>query len=113
MGGVDVTSAATVPAAQRSVATFGSRGDGVVAGLPVAAAVIDAVCGPAASDFDYLVEDGQRVVAGTDVARVTRADPAAAHRRAFSAQPAVPPLRRGDADQAMGRRPRRHGRRGP
>jgi nicotinate-nucleotide pyrophosphorylase (carboxylating) len=71
MGGVDVTSVATVPAAQRSVATFGSRGDGVVAGLCVAAAVVDAVCGSAASDFDYLVADGQRVVPGTDLARVT------------------------------------------
>ena len=71
MGGIDVTSEATVPARQRSVATFGSRDDGVVAGLPVAAAVIDAVCGPAASDFDYLVADGQHVVPGTDVARVT------------------------------------------
>ena len=71
MGGVDVTSVATVPATQRSVATFGTRDDGVVAGLPVAAAVIEAVCGPAASDFDYLVNDGQRVVPGTDIARVT------------------------------------------
>jgi nicotinate-nucleotide pyrophosphorylase (carboxylating) len=71
IGGVDVTSVATVPAAQRSVATFGTRRDGVVAGLPVAAAVIEAVCGPAASDVVYLVADGQRVVAGTSVARVT------------------------------------------
>jgi len=71
MGGEDVTSVATVPQAQRSVATFGSRGDGVIAGLAVAAAVVDAVCGDAASDFDYLVDDGQRVTPGTDVARVT------------------------------------------
>jgi nicotinate-nucleotide pyrophosphorylase (carboxylating) len=71
MGGIDVTSAATVPAAQRSVATFGSRGDGVVAGLCVAGAVIDTVCGDAASEFDYLVADGQRVVPGTALARVT------------------------------------------
>ncbi len=71
MGGEDVTSVATVPRAQRSVATFGSRGDGVIAGLAVAAAVVDAVCGDAASDFDYLVDDGQRVTPGTDVARVT------------------------------------------
>lgn len=71
MGGQDVTSVATVPAVQRSVATFGSRGDGVVAGLPIAAAVVDAVCGDAASNFDYLVEDGQRVTPGTDLARVT------------------------------------------
>jgi nicotinate-nucleotide pyrophosphorylase (carboxylating) len=71
MGGSDITSAATVPAGQRSVATFGSRADGVIAGLPVAAAVIDAVCGDSASDFDFLVADGQRVAPGTDIARVT------------------------------------------
>jgi nicotinate-nucleotide pyrophosphorylase (carboxylating) len=70
MGGSDVTSVATVPAGQRSVATFGARGDGVVAGLAAAAAVVDAVCGPAASEFDHLVADGQRVVPGTDLARV-------------------------------------------
>jgi nicotinate-nucleotide pyrophosphorylase (carboxylating) len=71
MGGQDVTSVATVPADQRSVATFGSRHAGVVAGLPVAAAVIEAVCGSEASEFDYLVEDGARVTPGTEVARVT------------------------------------------
>jgi nicotinate-nucleotide pyrophosphorylase (carboxylating) len=71
MGGIDVTSTATVPAAQRSVGTFGSRGDGVVAGLAVVAATIDAVCGDAASDVEYLVDDGDRVEPGQDVARVT------------------------------------------
>jgi nicotinate-nucleotide pyrophosphorylase (carboxylating) len=71
MGGVDVTSAATVPAEQRSVGTFATRGAGVVAGLAVAAAVIDAVCGEDASAFDYLADDGDRVVAGRDLARVT------------------------------------------
>ncbi|CAN5725333.1 carboxylating nicotinate-nucleotide diphosphorylase [soil metagenome] len=71
MGGVDVTSVATVPADQRSIATFGSRADGVVAGLPVAAAVIDAVCGDAASEFEYLVDDGARVGPGQTLARVT------------------------------------------
>lgn len=71
MGGIDVTSVATVPANQRSVGTFGSRGDGVVAGLPVAAAVVDAVCGDAASDFEYLVADGDRITPGVEVARVT------------------------------------------
>jgi nicotinate-nucleotide pyrophosphorylase (carboxylating) len=70
MGGVDVTSTATIPADQRSVATFGARGAGVVAGLAVAAAVIDAVCGDAASEVEYLVDDGDRVEAGTTVARV-------------------------------------------
>ncbi len=71
MGGVDVTSVATVPANQRSIATFGSRADGVVAGLPVAAAVIDAVCGDAASEVEYLVDDGARVSPGQTLARVT------------------------------------------
>jgi nicotinate-nucleotide pyrophosphorylase (carboxylating) len=71
MGGVDITSAATVPAGQRSVATFGSRGHGVVAGLAVAAATIDAVCGDAASDVEYLAEDGELVDPGQEIARVT------------------------------------------
>jgi nicotinate-nucleotide pyrophosphorylase (carboxylating) len=71
MGGVDVTSTATIPLAQRSVATFGARAAGVVAGLPIAAAVIEAVCGDAASKFVHLVSDGDRVDAGTEVAMVT------------------------------------------
>lgn len=71
LGGIDVTSAATVPAEQRSIATFGARADGVVAGLAVAAAAIEAVCGDAASEVEHLVDDGERVAAGTAVARVT------------------------------------------
>ena len=71
MGGLDVTSTATIPSDQRSVATFGARAAGVVAGLPIAAAVIEAVCGDAASKFVHLVSDGDRVDAGTEVARVT------------------------------------------
>lgn len=71
MGGIDVTSVACVPADQRSVATFGSRADGVVAGLAVVAAVIDAVCGDASSDVEYLTADGDRVHPDDDVARVT------------------------------------------
>ena len=69
-GGIDVTSTATVPADQRSIATFGARGAGTLAGLAVAAAVIETVCGAEASDFDYLVADGDRVESGSDVARV-------------------------------------------
>ena len=42
-GGVDVTSAATVPADQRSTLDLVARGTGVAAGVPVAAAVFDAV----------------------------------------------------------------------
>jgi nicotinate-nucleotide pyrophosphorylase (carboxylating) len=42
-GGVDVTSAATVPAEQRSTLDLVARGAGVAAGVPVAAAVFDVV----------------------------------------------------------------------
>jgi len=69
-GGIDVTSAATVPAGQRSVGVFAARRPGTLAGLAVAAAVIETVCGADASDFDYLANDGDRVDAGTEVARV-------------------------------------------
>ncbi len=71
MGGVDITSTATIPADQRSIATFGAREDGVVAGLPVVAAVIETVCGAEASELEYLVADASRVSAGVDVAKVT------------------------------------------
>ncbi len=71
MGGVDVTSTATIPADHRSTATFGSRGTGVVAGLGVVAAVIDIVCGDAASAFNAQVVDGSRVEPGTTLADVT------------------------------------------
>lgn len=69
--GVDVTSAATIPADQRCVVTFGAREPGVVAGLPVAAAVVEVVCGDTASGFEFLAADGDRVEAGQAVARVT------------------------------------------
>src|SRR4051794_30376753 len=69
-GGADITTMATVPAGQRSVGTFGARREGTIAGLAVAAAVVETVCGPEASDFEYLSEDGARVSAGTEVARV-------------------------------------------
>lgn len=65
-GGVDVTSAATVPADQRSVLDLVVRGTGVVAGGPVAAAVFDVV-----SEGDTLVTstvaDGTRVGPGAVV----------------------------------------------
>ena len=70
MGGVDVTSVATIDADQRSTATFGAREEGVIAGLCVVAAVIETVCGDQASDFHALVEDGTTVVPGTKVAEV-------------------------------------------
>ena len=69
-GGIDVTSTATVPLEQRSIATFGARRPGTVAGLAVAAAVVEAVCGPDGSDFDYLAEDGDDVGEPSEIARV-------------------------------------------
>ena len=71
MGGIDVTSTATIPADQRSTATFGARQPGVISGLPVAAAVIETVCGEAASNFQASVVDGTSVEAGTKIAEVT------------------------------------------
>ncbi len=62
-GGIDVTSTATVRADQRSSGVFVARGAGIVAGLPVAAAVIDTLCGIGGS-VDYEVGDGQRVEPG-------------------------------------------------
>jgi len=71
MGGIDVTATATIPADHRSTATFGARQQGVIAGLAVAAAVIDTVCGDEASDFRAVVADGTLVEPGTTVAEVT------------------------------------------
>ncbi|CAB4617207.1 unannotated protein [freshwater metagenome] len=69
-GGIDVTSVATVPAAQRSIATYGVRADGCIAGLTIAAAVVEMVCGPQASTFEFLCNDGDLVAVGTVLARV-------------------------------------------
>jgi nicotinate-nucleotide pyrophosphorylase (carboxylating) len=71
LGGTDVTSVATIPVDHRSSAAFVARAPGVVAGLAVAAAVIDTACGARADPFVYRVADGERVVAGTVVAEVT------------------------------------------
>jgi nicotinate-nucleotide pyrophosphorylase (carboxylating) len=68
-GGVDLTSAATVPADQTAVGDLVARSAGVVAGLPVAAAVFAAV------DPRVVVEpaarDGDRVRRGAVLATVT------------------------------------------
>ena len=62
-GGVDVTSAATVPAEQRSTMDLVTRGYGVVAGIPVAAAVFDSVSGGDA-EISIVAADGTRVAPG-------------------------------------------------
>jgi nicotinate-nucleotide pyrophosphorylase (carboxylating) len=66
-GGVDVTSVATVPEELVGTASFGARGSGVVAGIPVAMVVLDVV-----GEVEHLARsaDGTRVAAGTSVLEV-------------------------------------------
>jgi nicotinate-nucleotide pyrophosphorylase (carboxylating) len=69
--GTDVTTMATIPASQVSVSHLVARADGVVAGLPVAALVLDAVAarlGSGAVEVVLHVEDGARVVRGDHLA---------------------------------------------
>ncbi len=68
-GGIDVTTAATVPAAARGRADLVARAPGVVAGLPVAAAVFALTS--ADLDCAELAADGDRVAAGQPVLSVT------------------------------------------
>ena len=67
--GVDVTTMATVPVDQRGVLVLAARAAGVVAGLPVAAAVFDVVCGED-REIEILVVDGQRVDVGQPLLQV-------------------------------------------
>jgi nicotinate-nucleotide pyrophosphorylase (carboxylating) len=69
-GGIDVTSVATVPVEQRSVVSFGARASGCLAGIDIAAAVVEMVCGASASSFNRVKNDGDRVVPGDVLARV-------------------------------------------
>ncbi|MFI6981948.1 carboxylating nicotinate-nucleotide diphosphorylase [Embleya sp. NPDC050154] len=63
-GGVDVTSVATVPEHARGQAEFAARGSGVVAGIPVAEAVLELVCGADLVVARH-VRDGDAVTPGT------------------------------------------------
>ncbi|HVF19826.1 MAG TPA: carboxylating nicotinate-nucleotide diphosphorylase [Mycobacteriales bacterium] len=73
LGGADVTSVATIPADQRGIADIAARAQGVVAGLPVAAAVF-AVAGDVMAG-DVVVElrakDGDAVAPGDVVLTAT------------------------------------------
>ncbi len=68
--GVDVTSAATIPAARHGTADMVARAAGVVAGLPVAAAVFELASGRTA-ELVGTVPDGARVAQGELLATVT------------------------------------------
>ncbi len=67
--GVDVTSASTIPAEQTDTAELIARADGVLAGLPVAAAVFD-LASDGATAFRPAVPDGATVVRGDVLAVV-------------------------------------------
>ena len=71
-GGLDVTSVATVPFDQETTADLVARADGVVAGLPVAAAAFD-VATDDAVQISWLVEDGARVRRGDVLMSLTAA----------------------------------------
>jgi nicotinate-nucleotide pyrophosphorylase (carboxylating) len=62
-GGLDVTSVATVPFDQESVAKIVARAPGVVAGVPVACAVLDLVT-EGSVELDVRVNDGAAVAPG-------------------------------------------------
>ena len=66
----DVTSIATIPADQVSVLELVSRASGVVAGVPVAAAVFQILCGNEA-EIESVALDGQAVQPGSVILRVT------------------------------------------
>jgi nicotinate-nucleotide pyrophosphorylase (carboxylating) len=68
-GGVDVTSLATIPADATATAELIARAPGVLAGLPVAAAVFDAIGGGIRVELS--TKDGERVVRGDVVATAT------------------------------------------
>ena len=70
-GGIDVTSAATVPSDQRSIVTFGARADGCLAGTDIACAVVETVCGPGNVTIERMKNDGDRVAKGDVIARVS------------------------------------------
>jgi len=72
--GVDVTTLATIPSAQRSVAHVVARADGVVAGVPLVSLVFRAVSerlGLPEVDVELVREDGDQVARG-DVLAILR-----------------------------------------
>jgi nicotinate-nucleotide pyrophosphorylase len=78
VGGVDVTSVATIPAGQVDTADLVARADGVLAGLAVARAVFEAAAGAPGLDvpgahveFTAQLADGVRLRTGDVVATVT------------------------------------------
>ncbi len=71
-GGVDVTSVATIPAIDRSTASFVARGTGVFAGAPVLAAILETHL-PSDSRIHVITVDGATVHRGDVLATVSAA----------------------------------------
>ena len=69
-GGVDVTTVATVPTDQIAVLDLCARRGGVIAGVPVAAAVFMAVCGDEDVEIEFGAHDGELVEPGRVVISV-------------------------------------------
>jgi nicotinate-nucleotide pyrophosphorylase (carboxylating) len=67
-GGVDLTSDSTIPPDQNSVAEFRARKSGYIAGVLVAAAVLE-VCG--VTEYSILAKDGAHVEEGQVILRVS------------------------------------------
>ena len=65
----DITAAAVIPAGARFAGVMDSRDAIIVAGLPLAAAFFRAL--DPAVEIDTLVEEGERVAAGSDLMRLT------------------------------------------
>lgn len=70
-GGPDITTRATVPKNQRSTAVFATRADGCIAGINVAVAALEMVCGAKNIVVTQHVPDGARVQQGQELMRVT------------------------------------------
>lgn len=70
-GGIDITSVATVPAKQASIASFVSRAHGVVAGADIACAVVQMVCGADMGLIENHKKDGDTVAPGDVIVRIT------------------------------------------
>jgi nicotinate-nucleotide pyrophosphorylase (carboxylating) len=71
-GGVDVTSVAVIPAADRAVADLVSRAHGVVAGVPIASVVLWLASGGDV-DIEESIVDGMRVKPGTVISSASGA----------------------------------------
>jgi len=64
----DLTSTATIPSQARGAARFAVRSEGTIAGLPVVALLAGRF--PLGDGWQALVDDGDRVAAGTLIARI-------------------------------------------